>query len=217
MTKLNTRSLERIEERMHSLDEDSMRYKILESAKSFKSSWMDLGQALYSVWKDKLYKEWGYGTFDVYTSKEIGIKKMTAMKLLKSYYFLEKEEPDYLRKDMMSSRETASVPTYESVNLLRLAKNKQLLDHSDYHKLKKDILDMGKDARDAKKDLTMLLKQREELEPEEARKKRRNAMIKRLLTALKTLKTDIEASKMLPAGTIKEVAVLIQKIEAEIS
>lgn len=213
MTKMSTKTLDRIEHRMEGLEEDSLRYKILESAKNFKSSWISLGQSLYSAWKDKLYKEWGYMTFDAYTSKEIGIKKMTAMKLLKSYYFLEKEEPHYLNQDSAPS----NVPTYEAVNVLRLAKSKNALDGSDYASLKRDVLEHGKDAREVKKDLTVLMKQREELEPEEARRKRKEAVIKRLLSALKTLKTDLETSKMLPASTIKDVSNLIHKIELELS
>lgn len=217
MPGLKSRSLERIEEKMSSIPEDSIRYKILKSAKDFKTSWVDLGQALYSVWRDKSYKEWGYLTFDAYTSKEIGIKKPTAMKLLKSYFFLEKEEPLYLQKNFTESSDPSKLPTYESVNLLRLAKNKNALDKDDYAGLKESILEMGKDAREVKKDLTTLMRQREELEPEEARRKRKVAVIKRLLSALKTLKTDLETSKMLPVSTIKEVANLIHKIELELS
>lgn len=216
MAHLSTRSIERIEERMGSLEEDSIRRRILESAKNFKTSWIDLGQSLYSVWKDKLYKQWGYMTFDAYTSKEIGIKKPTALKLLKSYYFLEKEEPSYLQKEYTQSAETAGLPSYEAVNLLRLAKNKDELDKSDYFRLKKDVLEKGKDIREVKKDLVSLMKQREELEPEEARNKKKTAMIKRLLASLKALRTTIELGKMLPAGTIKEVSNLINRIEAEI-
>ena len=87
------KSLRNIEDKMASLEEGSLRYHVLESAKNFKSSWIELGRSLYSVYKDKLYKAWGFNTFDAYTLKEIGIKKPTAMKLLRSYYFLEKEEP----------------------------------------------------------------------------------------------------------------------------
>ncbi len=216
MPSLKSRSLERIEERMSSIAEDSIRYKILQSAKDFKTSWLELGRALYSVWRDKSYKEWGYLTFEAYTSKEIGIKKQTAMKLLKSYFFLEKEEPIYLQKSYAESSEPSKLPTYESVNLLRLAKNKKMLDKDDYAQLKENVLEMGKDAREVKKDLTMLMREREELEPEEARRRRKTAMIKRFLTVLKTLKTGLETSKMLPANTIKEVSNLIHKIELEL-
>jgi len=217
MGRLKTKSLEQIEERMGDLNGDSIRYKVLESAKNFKSSWINLGQALYSVWKDRLYKDWGYMTFDAYTSKEIGIKKPTAMKLLKSYYFLEKEEPAYLETDNGDKDNPAIVPTYEAVNILRLAKSKNMLDKEDYARFKKDVFEMGRDATAVKRDLTTLMRQKEELGPEEARNKKKVAMIKRLLTVLKTLKTDIEASKMLPANILKETVNLIHKIEAEIS
>lgn len=215
MTRFGGGSIARIERRMEGVDQGSIRYQILSSVKNFKTSWIELGQALYSVWKDKLYKEWGYMTFDAYTAKEIGIRKMTAMKLLRSYYFLEKEDPSYIKKDY-AAEEAASVPSYESVNVLRLARNKNSLDKSDYHRLKKDVLDFGKDAREVKKDLAALLRQREELEPEEARRKRRVAVIKRLLSSLKTLKTDLENSKLVPVSIIKETSELIKKIEGEI-
>jgi hypothetical protein len=217
MTKLTTKSLEGIKGRMEGIDEDSIRYRILQSAKNFKTSWIDLGQSLYSVWKDKMYREWGYQTFEAYTAKEIGIKQPTAMKLLKSYYFLEKEEPVYLQKERSEESPAATVPSYESVNLLRLAKNKKSIDPVDYHALKKDVFDAGKDVGEVRKSLTSIMKQREELDPEEAREKKRTATLKRFIGTLKSLKRDLDAAKMLPASVMKDVAGLIAAIESEIS
>ncbi len=212
---MKTKSIEKIESRMDGVDKNSIRYRALESARNFKASWIELGQALYSVWKDKLYRDWGYGTFDAYTSKEIGIKQPTAVKLLKSYYFLEKEEPSALGKEYSDPAKAASLPSYESVNMLRLAR-KKVPDEADYARLKKDVFEKGKDVREVKKELTALIRQREELSPDEARKVRKTALLKRLLTTLKTLRNDIEASRMLPSGTLKEISDLIRKIETEV-
>lgn len=209
--------MENIEQKLESAEEGSARHKVLSSAKSFKTSWFDLGQALYSVWRDRLFKDWGYATFDAYTSKEIGIKKPTAMKLLKSYYFLEKEESNYVERAATAPEDPSKVPTYDAINLLRLAKNKKTLDGGDYAHLRREVLEMGREAGLVKKDLTSLIKQREELEPDEARQKKRMATLKRLVTSLKSLRTDIESSKLLPAATIKEISNLIHKIELEIS
>lgn len=214
---MKTRSLERIEEKMEGIDQSSIRYVVLRSARNFKTSWIELGQALYSVWKDKAYKEWGYITFDAYTQKEVGIKKATAMKLLKSYYFLEKEEPDYIQKDYSSSQAPASTPSYESVNLLRLAKNKNSLDKEDYQRFKKDVLDLGKEPGQVRRDLTSLMRQREELTPDEARQRRKFTVVKRVVSSLKTLKADIEAQKLLPTGLVREISLLIDKLEKEVS
>ncbi|MDD5568075.1 MAG: hypothetical protein PHY88_02595 [Candidatus Omnitrophica bacterium] len=210
------RSIQNIEDKMVSLDAGSLRYHVLESAKNFKTSWIELGRSLYSVWKDKMYKEWGFGTFDVYTAREIGIKKPTAMKLLRSYYFLEKEEPAYLKSDYAKEADTAKLPSYEAVDLLRKAKDKKTLDQEDYSKLKKDILDGGKDVQALKRDLTSLIRQREELDPDEAYKNRRISTLKRFIGSLKSLRQEAEISKLLPVQLIKEVQELIKKIEEEI-
>lgn len=221
MTRLSTKAIAGIERRLGEIDEGSIRHRILQSAKNFKVSWIDLGQSLYTVWKDKLYREWGYTTFEAYTAKEIGVKKTTALKLLKSYYFLEKEEPVYLQKEQAAAAssqpaDVAAVPSYESVNLLRLAKNKKTLDEDEYRELKKDVFESGKDAGEVRRSLTGLMRQREELEPEEARRRKKTALLKRLVSTLRTLKTDIEHSKILPAALVKETASLIAKIEAQI-
>ena len=217
MKRMKPRSLERLEERMGGIDKGSIRYRVLQSAKNFKTSWIELGQALYSVWKDKVYKEWGYLTFDAYTQKEIGIKKTTAMKLLKSYYFLEKEEPAYLQKEHSEPQAAAAVPSFEAVNLLRLAKDKNTIDKEDYQRFRKDVLEAGKDPVQFRKDLTSLIRQREELTPDEARQRRKFSVVKRVVSSLKTLKADIESQKLLPAGLIKEITLLINKLETEIT
>jgi hypothetical protein len=216
MESLKSKSLKTIEQKMEGLDRDSLRYHLLGSAKNFKTSWIELGRALYSVWKDKIYKEWGYTSFEQYSGREIGIRKQTAMKLLRSYFFLEKEEPDYLKAEYVDSQGAALLPSYESIDLLRMAQGKKTLDSQDYHRLKKEIFEKGKDAREVRKDLTALIRQREELEPEEVYKKRRLSTVKRFLTTLKSLKQELEISKLLSAEILREASSLISKLESEI-
>lgn len=217
MPEIKTKTIRNIEEKIQGLEESSLRRHILEAAKSFKTSWLELGRALYSVWRDKAFKECGFASFETYTAKEIGIRKQTAMKLLKSYYFLEKEEPNYLEESYVSDAPAAGVPTYETVNLLRLAKGKKELDGTDYDRLKKEVFEKGKDYREIRRDLTTLIRQRDELEPQEAYQKRRSATVRRFLSTLKALKKEIEVSKLLPAPIIKEAERLIEKLESEVS
>jgi len=217
METTRTKSLRTIEEKMHALPPDSLRYQILESTKQFKTSWVRLGQSLYAVWKDKLYKGWGFSTFDTYTAKEIGIRTPTAMKLLRSYYFLEKEESVYLKEEYTESAQAKSVPSLEAIDVLRRAKNKKGLDTQDYDKIKKEIFQDGKDAALVRKDLTALIRQQEELAPEEAYEKKRLGTVRRFLGTLKSLKKEIEVSKLLPAPIIRDAAALIKKLEEELS
>ncbi len=216
MSNLKTKSIESLEEKIRGLDESSLRRHILESAKSFKTSWIELGRALYSVWKDKMYKEWGFSKFDAYTAREIGIRKHTALKLLRSYYFMEKEEPGYLSQSYMENAQATGIATYETIDALRLAKNKKELDRDDYNKLKEEVFVKGKDCREVRRDLTAMIRQREEFSPEEAYKKRRLATVKRFVSTLRALKKEIEISKLMPAPLIREAEKLIEKLEAQI-
>ena len=47
---------------------DDLRAHIAQHAKDFKLSWVQLGQGLYSVWRDKLYHSWGFEKFEDYVS-----------------------------------------------------------------------------------------------------------------------------------------------------
>ena len=217
MKELKTKSIKVLEDKMADIDSKSIRHKILESAKGFKTSWISLGQALYTVWKDKLYKQWGYDSFETYTAKEIGIRKQTAVKLLRSYSFLEKEDPLYLKKEYVEDADASVVPTYESVNLLRLARNKKGLGQEGYTAIKRNTLEFGKDAPSIRKDITSLIKQGEELLPEEAWRKRRDALLRRLLSTLKALLREAKSSNMVSAKSLKDTDKLISRLEAEIS
>jgi hypothetical protein len=215
METIKTAAIRKIEQRMEGMEEDSLRCLVLQSAKDFKTSWIKLGQSLYTVWNDKLYKDWGYQAFETYTIKEVGIKKQTAMKLVHSYSFLEKEEPMYLQKDYNESVSPEKVPSYEAVNVLRLAKRNREIDETDYAKLKKDVFQEGRDAGIVKKDLTQLIKQRKEFDPEEETRKN-TANIRRCVTTLRSLKRDIEILKILPEKIAVDIDKLIAKIEEEI-
>ena len=217
MDEPKTKSLKKIEEKMQDLEEGSLRYHILESAKNFKSSWIELGRSLYSAWKDKMYKEWGFATFEAYVSREIGIRKQTAMKLLRSYYFLEKEEPQYLKDEFRQAAGPGELPSFETIDILRQAKNKKALDEADYTSLKKEVFEKGRDAQEVRKDVTAFIRQRTELDPEEAQEKRKLATVKRILGTLKSLKQEAEALKLLSASVLKELSGLIKKLEDEVA
>ena len=216
MVEIKTKSLKNIEAKMENLDVHSLRYHVLESAKNFKCSWVELGRALYSVYKDKMYKEWGYVSFDVYVSRETGIRKQTAMKLLKSYYFLEKEEPQYLKNEYTDTTQPVNLPSYESVNILRQAKNNKNLDGDDYTNLKKEIFEKGRDAGEIKRNLGVLIRQRQDFDPEVAAEKKKNAVLKRLLGQLRLLKREVAVLKLLSEPLIKDLDNLINNIDQEI-
>jgi hypothetical protein len=60
-----------------------------------------------------------------------------------------------------------------------------------------------------------LIRQRQELEPEEAWAKKKEGNLKRLISTLKLLKNEIEDSKLLPLSIVRDIKHLIDKIEIE--
>ncbi len=216
MSTAKNKSIQGIEEKMGEMDVNSMRYKVLECTKRFKTSWIELGQILYTVYKDKLYKDWGYIKFDTYVSKEIGIRNQTALKLLRSYRFLEKEEPQLLQIENQEEAKAAAIPSYESVDVLRRAHNNKEIDNMDYARIKKDIFEKGKDVKDVRKDLTQLMRERRELDPQEAWKERRSKLLRRFLSQIRSIRNEIRSSKMLSPGVIKEADKLISMLEEEL-
>lgn len=213
MQQKTNRTIEKIEHKMESISPDPLRYEALNTAKNFKTSWIGLGQVLNTVWRDKSYKEWGYTEFESYVTKEIGIRKETALKLLRSYAFLENKEPHYLKKDHTQDTNAREVPTYEAVDVLRRASTNKNLDKEDYTKIKKYVLDDGKDVKGVKKDLSEIIKSREETDPEEAWQKKRISIVKRFLNLLKSIKIELKASKILPKDILNQTETLINKIE----
>jgi len=193
-----------------------LRGQILDHSKSFKTSWVNLGQALYSVWRDKLYHVWGYDKFEHYTEREVGLQKQMSLKLLKTYLFLEQEEPSYLGKEFSETREASQVPGYEAVNILRLAKQKKELLRDDYIKLRKDVFDKGKDAAVVRKDLAAIMRERKPIDPEEERDKRNEAAIKKLYNALDSFKKDMEVLKLIPDNIVGEAEELMTKLKEQL-
>ena len=94
--------------------------RILENAKNFKRSWIELGRSLYSVWKDKMYKTWGYSTFDAYTSKEINIRKNDIAEIISGPFKREKckvTRIDKSKEDVVVELLEAAVPIPITVKL----------------------------------------------------------------------------------------------------
>jgi len=195
---------------------DMLREHVVEHVKLFKTSWVKLGQALYPIWKDKLFHVWGYEKFEYYAKEELGLKKETALKLLKTYFFMEQNEPAYLKEEFAKEREAVRVPGCDEANVLRLARNRKELNKEDYYKLHKAVFDEGKDAGALRKDLTAIMRERKPVDPDEERQQRSEAAIRKLANALKSFYNDMEALKVAPAELIEEAKELLKKLEQEI-
>jgi hypothetical protein len=129
-----------IEKIMQELEPDSERYQVLDTAKRFKSSWVELGDKLLQVSSAARFREWGYSSFEEYCSQEIRIKKGTAEKLTLAYRYMERQEPELLAR----REELKPLPDYRSVDLLRRALEEKSFSDEEYAELRKSVVDEGR-------------------------------------------------------------------------
>ncbi len=194
-----------------------LREDMARASKDFKTAWVTLAQGLFTIYRDKLFHAWGFDKFEDYLVRELGLTKAMGNKLIKNYAFIENEEPVYLKKEFSESRESLVVPGIESVDILRLAHRNKELTRDDYMKLRKDVFDKGKDPTLIKQDLTALMKERKQVDPEEEREMRHTTSVRRFLTAIKSFKKDMESLKLLEADILEAADKLLVELEEKYS
>ncbi|WP_298270377.1 hypothetical protein [Geobacter sp.] len=195
-----------IERVMDGLDPSSERFQVLQSAKRFKSSWVELGDRLLAVGSRNLYREWGYGSFEEYCTREIRIKKETAQKLTLAYRFIEKHEPEILAR----REEPRPLPDYRSIDLLRQAREEKGFSDEEYADLRKSIVEQERSHPTVLKQFREVAKTREEPVRDPA------VPLRAALAAARRLGTALDGVAELPGGYRELVGELIAHLEGEL-
>ncbi len=199
------------------MSNDELRVQTVEIAKKHKASWIQLGQHLFSIYKNKLYKEWGYQAFETYCRKELNIRDTTASKLIKSYSFLEKEEPRIVRSSFAEDEAPRKIPDYEAVNALRLAKNNKNIPTNEFAELRNDVLNEGKEVKEVRAQVKKILETHAPKETPEMKDQKRGSILRRLIGFLNSAKTQLEEEDLVPDYLLKQIDTLTQKLEDQLS
>lgn len=121
---------------------DPERVSMLRLTRRFKSSWLELGQALSEVKRQKTFERWGHASFEAYTKTELKLRADTVEKLTASYMFLHKRAPEVLQRDPLDA-----IPSYQAIDYLRRVEEKAAEDASIPQEtlidVRKQILDEG--------------------------------------------------------------------------
>jgi hypothetical protein len=179
-----------IETIMEQLEPGSDRYRVLDVARRFKSSWVELGEELLRVNQGSLYQHWGYASFEEYCQKEIRIRKPTAQKLTQAYRFIRREEPQLLAEQSPLK----SVPDYRSIDLLRQAREEHDFSEQDYATLRQTVIDQERSHPTAVKCFKNLAP---EPQPDG---KERHRLYKKALSTARRLTDVLEQMDDVPPG-----------------
>jgi hypothetical protein len=195
-----------IEKIMRELEPDSERYQVLDTAKRFKSSWVELGDKLLKVSSAVRYREWGYTSFEEYCVQEIRIKKGTAEKLTLAYRYMESREPELLAR----REELKPLPDYRSVDLLRRAREEKSFSDEEYAELRKSVVEEERSHPTVLKRFNEVAAARGE-EPTDP-----IVPLKTGLAAARRLDTALQAVADVPAVYREQVRNLIDHLEGEL-
>ena len=189
---------------MEQLEPGSDRYQVLDKAKRFKSSWVELGEKLLQVSSKGRFREWGYQSFEEYCVQEIRIKRGTAEKLTMAYRFMEKEEPQLLN----GRQELKPLPDYRSIDLLRKAKEEQGFSEEQYGDLRKSVVEEERSHPTVLKKYKEVASLREEINP--------LAPLKASISAARRLDASLRGLIDPPSLYLQQVGEMIAHLEQEL-
>lgn len=91
---------------------DEERLHLVQCARRFKRSWIEMAEALARVRATKAYARWGYADLHEYATRELSIRPPTVDKLLLSYGAVERHAPQVLRRDGVAQ----DIPSFDAVD-----------------------------------------------------------------------------------------------------
>jgi len=193
-----------IEKIMDQLEPGSERYEVLDKAKRFKSSWVELGEKLLEVSHRGSFRQWGYQNFEEYCVQEIRIKRGTAEKLTLAYRFMEKEEPQLLNQ----REELRPLPDYRSIDLLRKAKDEKGFSEEEYGDLRKSVVEEDRSHPTVLKKYKEVAATHEEPNP--------LLPLKATLSTARRLEASLRGLPDAPTLFLEQVAELVQYLAGEL-
>lgn len=126
-----------LEARAESHADDPERAELIQRARRFKASWLELAEALTEVARRGRFRSWGYESVEDYAKKELHLRPDTVAKLTASYAFLRKRAPEVLTRDAL----TEKIPSYQAVEFLRRAEEQEAAPKATLEEVKRKVLD----------------------------------------------------------------------------
>jgi hypothetical protein len=121
-----------------------------------------------------------------------------------------------LKTKLADSDNVVKLPNCDSVDILRLAKDKKGLNEKDYKTLRYRVMDEAEEPKEVRSELRSILESYPEAHSEDEQRRKQQGTVKRFLGTLKNLRKEIEHSGVLSKKLAMEIDQLIAKIELEL-
>lgn len=128
----------------------AFREEVLHAARAFKASWTGLARVLTRVRDEALWENWGFPSFEAYCTRELHIRKATALKLTRSWSFLDRHE----RHWKPEASDARPAPAFEVVEVLAEAEERGALDAEEYRSIRDSIWDPDRPVAAVRRELS---------------------------------------------------------------
>lgn len=132
--------MQELERAATALADDPERVELLERTRRFKSSWIELAEALSTLARTERYRDWGYASLEEYAKGELHLRQETVLKLTGSFLFLQKKAPDVLKRDGVDKK----IPSYQAVDFLRRAEEESPAPRDLVDAIRSQVIDEGR-------------------------------------------------------------------------
>jgi len=212
---MSNATLRKIDARIKDLPAESLRRKVLEALRLFRAGWIELGRLLTEVAYGNDYREWGYEEFEAYCAAELGLKKPTVKKLMVSYNYMKRYEPDRLSawEEGAPRAETGAIPDYQTVELLHRAREESEIDEDEQGRLHALAFSDGAEEGEVRKEIRNRLRPVDESAIGDRNAARRHE-IEDLLRTARALRRKLEACHGIPGGLKGRLDQLLLELEA---
>ncbi len=144
MPSSRTKTERMLEESILAHADDAERVLVLERAKRFKRTWIELAEVLVKVRENDAWSRWGFRSFDDYCARELRLKRGTVDKLCASYGFLRANAPRLLRDE--PDDVVRPVPSWQAVDFVARAEERGAVDEQTLGEMKRAVFDEGAHA-----------------------------------------------------------------------
>lgn len=199
--------LSRIDNQMEGLEPGSTRYLALSALRVFRSTWVELGKLLTDVAYGGDYKEWGYEDFEVYCARELGLKKPTVKKLMVSYNYMKSYAPE--RLETVEGEDGYDVPDYQTVELLKKAREREDIAESEKEELHRMAFDGTGDEGVLRKEIRQRMKPVEQVAPDSDEKE-----FQRILLSSRKVRQKVAACRKIPESVRDAIDQALLQLEA---
>ena len=177
---------------------------LLERARRFKRTWIELAEVLVRAREGEGWARWGFRSFDDYCARELHLKRETADKLTGSYAFLRRAAPEVLER---SGRE-APIPSYQAVDFWRRAEEESEAPRETVDEIRRQVLDEGTELPKLSRIYRQVVFP---VDAEDQAEKRRQTL-KQTIARLVELLAQVREDKLVPVHLCAEVEEPLQRL-----